>query len=292
MSAQPIRDATVRLHDGRALAYCEWGRTEGPAVLAFHGSPGSRVWWPGLPHTEAAGVRLVTVDRPGCGNSDPLPGRTIGGWAGDVAELTEALGIGRFGVVGWSGGAPYAASVAASMPDRLTGTCIVSSASITYTLGPTTPDEEDEHLIDMIRTIGHAEATLRYVEENRAWAEGLLKDPASLTELDEIAEGDRWLFDDPAESKGLNDMTREAVRQGAIGACSDWIGLLAPWGFSLNEIEAHVHLWHGGQDTWVDRNDFERVAAEIPHSTLTVWPDAGHFGIAKHWSDVLGTALG
>ena len=43
----------------------------------------------------------------------------------------------------------------------------------------------------MIRTIGHTEATLRYVEENRGWAEGLLKDPSSLTHLDEIAEGDR-----------------------------------------------------------------------------------------------------
>ena len=99
--AAPIRDATVRLRDGRALAYCEWGHAEGPAVLAFHGSPGSRVWWPALHHTEVAGVRLVTVDRPGCGASDPQSGRTIAGWAGDVTELTKALGIERSA---WSAG--------------------------------------------------------------------------------------------------------------------------------------------------------------------------------------------
>ena len=100
------------------------------------------------------------------------------------------------------------------------------------------------------------------------------------------------LFDHPRAEGGLNDMTREAVRQGAIGACSDWIGLLAPWGFSVAEIEVDVHLWHGAQDSWVDRDDFERVVTAIPRSTLTVWPDAGHFGVAKYWPDVLEAALG
>jgi pimeloyl-ACP methyl ester carboxylesterase len=49
-----------------------------------------------------------------------------------VAELAKAVGIARFGVVGWSAGAPYAAAVAAAMPDLLTGVCIASSASFTY----------------------------------------------------------------------------------------------------------------------------------------------------------------
>jgi hypothetical protein len=33
------------------------------------------------------------------------------------------------------------------------------------------------------------------------------------------------------------------------------------------------------------------VVAAIPHAALTVWPDAGHFGPAKHWADVLAAAL-
>ena len=71
--AAPLRDATIRLSDGRLLAYCEWGNDTGPAVLAFHGSPGSRVWWPGAEITAAAGARLLTVDRPGYGGSDHSP---------------------------------------------------------------------------------------------------------------------------------------------------------------------------------------------------------------------------
>jgi hypothetical protein len=41
-----FRDDAVRIRDGRMLAFCEWGHSDGPAVLAFHGSPGSRLWWP------------------------------------------------------------------------------------------------------------------------------------------------------------------------------------------------------------------------------------------------------
>ncbi len=106
MASGPVRDTTIRLGDGRALAYCEWGDASGPAVLAFNGNPGSRAWWPGEDATAAAGVHLITVDRPGYGGSDPLPGRPIAGWADDVAELTESNGIVGFGVVGWSAGAP------------------------------------------------------------------------------------------------------------------------------------------------------------------------------------------
>ena len=71
--AAPLRDATIRLRDGRSLAYCEWGHEGGPVVLAFHGSPGSRVWWPGAEVTAAAGARLVTVDRPGYGGVRTAP---------------------------------------------------------------------------------------------------------------------------------------------------------------------------------------------------------------------------
>jgi pimeloyl-ACP methyl ester carboxylesterase len=284
-------DATVRMRDGRGLAYCEWGDAGGPAVLAFHGAPGSRVWWPDEDTTAAAGVRLVAADRPGYGRSDPLTGRPIVGWVDDVVDLTQALGIERFGVVGWSGGAPYAAAVAARLPDRLTGVCVVSSGSLGYFDGVTEPDDEDEHIAELVERFGLDEATIRYAEENREWAEGVSQNPMSLFAVGDIPAGDRWLFDGPPGS-GVLPQLREGVRQGAIGVATDWALQVTPWGFSLDEIEPAVHCWHGAQDPWVDLDDFKRVVAAFPQSTLTVWPDGGHFGIARHWGDVLGAALG
>jgi pimeloyl-ACP methyl ester carboxylesterase len=71
---EPIRDERVRLRDGRALAYAEWGDEHGRPVFFFHGSPLSRLRCPDGEATEAAGVRLVAVDRPGFGGSDLQPG--------------------------------------------------------------------------------------------------------------------------------------------------------------------------------------------------------------------------
>jgi pimeloyl-ACP methyl ester carboxylesterase len=286
------RGSIVRLGDGRELAWCEWGVPTGPAVLAFHGTPASRVWWPGEALTTAAGVRLITVDRPGYGRSDPLPGRRVIDWAEDVAELTELCGIDRFGVVGWSGGAPYAAAVAAALPSRLTGVCIACSASITCALPGVELDDDDRRVIDLLERFGPAEAASRYAEEQRAWADRVRKDPATLFGVSDAAEGDRWVLEDAAVANGLYSCFREAMRQGAIGVAGDLVALFTPWGFSLEQIEPHVDLWHGAQDDFVTVEAIERVAALVPRAALTTWPDVGHFGVARYWGSVLAAALG
>ena len=66
-TARPRADATITLADGRTLAYCEWGNPTGSPVLLVHGAPGSRLLCPDEDATAGAGVRLLTVDRPGYG---------------------------------------------------------------------------------------------------------------------------------------------------------------------------------------------------------------------------------
>ena len=67
-------------------------------------------------------MRLISVDRPGIGLSDPLPGRRLLDWADDVRELANALELRRFRVVGLSGGglAPFSAERLAEEFERLT----------------------------------------------------------------------------------------------------------------------------------------------------------------------------
>jgi pimeloyl-ACP methyl ester carboxylesterase len=292
MARVPLVDSTVRLADGRVLAWCEWGDADGPVVLAFHGTPGSRVWWPGEAETIAAGARLIVLDRPGYGLSDPLPGRRTVDWAADVAEFIELCGIGRFGAVGWSGGAPYAAAVAATMPDRLTGVCIACSASISCALPGFELDDDDRHVLELIERFGPAEAARRSADEDRDWAAGLRADPTTLLGIDDVADGDRWVFEDVGLADPFYESVREAMRQGAIGSASDWIAQLTPWGLSFADIEPEVHLWHGAQDATVELENFERVANLLPRATLTIWPDVGHFGPVRYWGDVLEAALG
>ena len=115
-TTRPRADATIMLADGRALAYCEWGDPTGSPVLLVHGGPGSRLLCPDEDATVAAGVRLLTVDRPGYGGSAPRPDPTLLDWADDVQALADRLGLERFAVVGFSAGGGYALACTARMP--------------------------------------------------------------------------------------------------------------------------------------------------------------------------------
>ncbi len=64
--------------------------------------------------------RVVAVDMPGYGCSDPVPGQpTIADYAGVMLEVLDALRIGRAVVVGHHTGAVIAVELAAAAPERV-----------------------------------------------------------------------------------------------------------------------------------------------------------------------------
>ena len=75
-----------------------------PPLLLVHGAPGSRLLCPDEDATAVAGVRLLTLDRPGYGGSNARPDPSLLGWADDVQALADRLGLERFAVVGFSAG--------------------------------------------------------------------------------------------------------------------------------------------------------------------------------------------
>src|SRR3954471_15439771 len=124
------REGEIRLDDGRTLAYAEWGDPDGWPVLGCHGSPSSRL----ERHVEdpepsgRGGVRLVAPAGPGCGRSEPSPGRRVLDWPGDVAQLLEHLGIARLAVLSLSRGAAYAPGCAHVLGDRVHAVGILGGA--------------------------------------------------------------------------------------------------------------------------------------------------------------------
>jgi pimeloyl-ACP methyl ester carboxylesterase len=289
------RDGVLRLRDGRALAYREWGDPLGAPVVFAHGTPASRVWCPD-PHqdaTQASAVRLITVDRPGIGGSDVQLGLTVGGWASDVAELADGLGLERFGVVGLSAGGPWAAACAALIPERLTGVGIASSRALAQFNLRERPQaleefgEDDRHAFDLVRELGPEEAAKSLAADDEEWARGLFEHPEKSLDGFEPPEGDKWFFEDPLQVELLLEGRRESARQRAVGFAWETVAIMQPWSFRLADISIPVHLWHGGQDEHVPLATQEFAAKTIPNAHLTIWPDAGHRGMAKHWRDVL-----
>jgi pimeloyl-ACP methyl ester carboxylesterase len=289
----PLRDDAIRLSDGRRLAYAEWGDPRGATVFLFHGTPLSRLWCPSGTITASAGVRLVTVDRPGVGGSDVLAGRTYADWPRDVGELADALGVGRFGVVGWSAGGAYAAACAALIPERLAGVGIGASplAKFDSALNPALYEElepDERRLFELAQhdpqAAAHAAAEV-YGERLRTFRDR----PETIFDGYEIPEGEREFHEDPEQLRLFFEAVREAVRQGPQAYAWELIDAFLPWGFRLVDIASNVYVWYGEQDTVVERRYIDLLVETLPHAHLTLWPDSGH-GPDHHWDDVLNAA--
>jgi len=121
----------LKLKDGRNLAFEQYGAENGIPVVFQHGLGDSRLArHPDDKLTTKAGIRLITVDRPGYGESSPHHGRTFLNWLPDIEQLTDYLKIDRFGVLSHSGGSPYALAIAYKLKDR------VSKVVLASPLGP------------------------------------------------------------------------------------------------------------------------------------------------------------
>lgn len=71
---------------------------------------------------EEFGIRLVTYDLPGFGESDPQPNRNLESSALDMSYLASVVGINdKFWVVGYSGGSIHTWASLRYIPDRLAG---------------------------------------------------------------------------------------------------------------------------------------------------------------------------
>ena len=103
----------------------------------------------------------------------------------------------------------------------------------------------------------------------------------------EAAEGDRWFFEDASRTAIFYEHLRETWRQGLDAIKWELVDAFQPWGFRLADISVPVTIFHGGQDPWVAQEYIDFQVNTIPNSTLVVWPDGGHLGFVKHWSEVL-----
>jgi pimeloyl-ACP methyl ester carboxylesterase len=284
------RDRTITLPDGRVLGYAEWGDPGGPPVLYFHGVPASRldpVCFPDAPNE--AGVRLISVDRPGMGLSTFQPHRKIARWPADVAALADHLSLERFGVVGWSGGGPYVFACAAALADRLTGA--VSVAGVKPLDGPGAMDGMSTPEVRLTRLCLKAPPVARLVLGTVFRVTRVRPDQAYKGFRDEVSESDQRVIESmPEEGKRMGWFI-ESGRQGAKGPVHDYRAL-ADWGFDLGQVKTPVSVWQGDADQLVPMAHAEDLAARAPGTTLHRCPGEGHLAMVTHAAEILTEAAG
>jgi pimeloyl-ACP methyl ester carboxylesterase len=284
----------LRLPDGRALAYDDVGDPGGQPVVYLHGTPDSRLArHPDDGLAVAAGARLLAIDRPGAGGSDPPPDG--GGWslAGDVSALLDALGVARVALVGWSSGGLAALGVAASLGRR------VGAVATVGTLPPV------EAYADAVVVGALGQRRRPFVElASELLAEGvspveiaaevaphLVPDPIDEARaLDAVLEaagedGRRELDQVPGAGEQLARALVDAARGGHRGLAAQIVEQLAP-GLDLQRVTAPVVLWHGAADDVGPPAVGAWLAARLPDATVEVVPGGHHLLLAR-WVDVL-----
>src|SRR5580700_10125376 len=120
----------VMTADGRTLAVEDAGTPGGLPVMVHVGTPNSRhLYGRTVADAAARGLRLISYDRPGYGESTPQPGRTMADAAGDVRAICAALGIDRLAMWGISGGGPHVLACAALLPDLVVAAASLASSA-------------------------------------------------------------------------------------------------------------------------------------------------------------------
>ncbi len=287
-------DTQIQLKDGRTLAFAGYGDPQGRPVLHFHGTPSSRLEG-SLPLVDESatrlGIRLLIPDRPGMGDSDFQPGRTLLDWPADMLELADALGLERFAVVGLSGGGPYAAACAYRIPQRLTTAGIVSGVSPLNV--PHVFEGMDRSDRQMFGLAGRAPWLLRLV----LWytAHELCRNPdrALARMAVELSAPDRAVLAEGDIKEAFIRTSLEAFRHGTRGATWDCVLFAHPWGFRPQDIRMPVYLWHGEADTTCPIAMGRYMAGAIPDCNAHLIPQEGHYSlIARHYEEVLTALVG
>lgn len=277
-----MTDHRVSTSDGRILAVRDHGPDDGRPVLVHNGTPNSRLLPPDeVARSQAAGVRLISYDRPGYGGSDRQEGRTVADCAQDVRAIAAGLGIGRLPVWGISGGGPHALACAALLEDLVPAVGVLASPApwgaegLDYFAGMGELNVEDTKLYFTDRPAARAkcEADRREMldlsaDDLYAYLQTLLSpvDAAVLTQ---------------GLAEYLVQSTRSGMAPGWEGWWDDGVAMNEPWGFAVESIRTPVLLRHGRQDRFVPFGHGEWLAARIPGVDARLTDDDGHLTLTE-----------
>jgi pimeloyl-ACP methyl ester carboxylesterase len=245
---------SVSLPNGVRLEYVEQGDPGGVPVVFLHGVTDSwRSFQLVLPHLPSS-IRAFAVSQRGHGDSARPDSYRAKDFAQDIREFADAVGIGRFVLVGHSMGATNAQRFAIDHPERLRGLVFIGSFG------------------------GYSGNAV--IEE--FWTSELsrLEDPIT----DRLARG----FQESTLARRIPAWYLEAVvAESRKVPARVWRACFAAFRddectAELGRIRVPTLLLWGDRDALAPREDQSIMLDRIPGSRLVVYEGCGH---ALHWED-------
>jgi pimeloyl-ACP methyl ester carboxylesterase len=248
------------LHDvvcnGSTVRYLDIG--DGPAILLVHGLAGTWRTWVRNLTALAESHRVIAVDLPGFGRSEPLHGSVMLGRLSDaLAAVLEVLEIPYAVVVGHSMGGLVAERLALDHADRVRGLALICTGGVRFPPGVRAAFVSvlvGANLLFRSELRRALLFRLPYVEH--AITRGFVGDPGSLTP----------------------ELSRELMRGlGTAGYLPCLIaGTAEDFASELPLISCPTVIVAGGRDRLAPDGFAQRLAELIPHGELRVWDDVGH----------------
>jgi pimeloyl-ACP methyl ester carboxylesterase len=277
--------AALRLPDGRAMAWAEYGSARGLPCVLIPDTGSSRLAPGWLLHDSAlpAAIRLLAIDRPGIGASDPIGFGGTEQPAEDLRRLVETLAVGRVAVVGIGRGADDALAFAARYPTLVSS---VSAVSVRLPSG----ESRRRALLHPRRRPGRNWAGPLACWVKTAGKDADLTDESTwrrmLDRLDPKAAevlADRWMESDfrdavAADAAQINPAWTAPAR--ALGSPA--------WVLDPGAVRVPVEVWQGRHETGTTLASVQEFSADLPGWTVRSAP--GSSAVLGAWTDILGVA--
>ena len=275
-----LRD--IRLHDGRRLAYREYGSLSGRALLMFHEGMGSSLLPPGV-HTLAKelGLRVLSAERPGFGQSDARDDYSFDGVADDMIELCDQLGVEQVRIAAILSGGPSAMQTAIRLGDRAAGVLLCSAR-------PPRPTVKSGGIMTQFRqrmqrhpwVIDSFYAILRLRMSN-----GMT--PSMMQTATTESPGDRAFINaNPWVGKFMSAYVGEALARGSRGPSDEMKAFHRAGNLNVEDLKCRLVVWHGEHDHFaplVDLMDYLGDRAD----EVRVVPKTGHLLALQLWDEML-----
>lgn len=308
----------ILLPDGRHLAYQEQGVSADRArfsMISAHPFLSSRL--AGIPGVKTSlleefGIRLVTYDLPGFGESNPHPKRNLQSSALDMLQLSYAVNVTeKFWVLGYSGGSMHAWAALRYIPDRVAGALMVAPVINPYEPSMTKKERSriwenwtsQRKLMYMLARRFPSSLAFLYRRSFLSGNHGQIDKWLSLS----VGKRDGALIEEPTFDRFWQRDVEESVRQRNVKPFVEEAVLqVSDWGFRLSDLKIQkkrqgkgifhwlksiysqaeeeltgflgpIHIWQGMDDKVVPPSMTDFVQRVIPGAMVHKLLYDGHF---------------
>jgi pimeloyl-ACP methyl ester carboxylesterase len=284
------RKDVVQLPDGAVVAFQEYGDPLGTPVIFCHGWPSSRTMAQLADEpARALGIRIISPDRPGISGSSVQLDRKLSDWPRVVEQLANDLEIAEFRILAISGGAPYAYATAIAMPERVRAIAIIGGVI------PFAELKDFKGLLPLYRwMLAFYRNQPRLLRQLFFLARPFLSFRAPirvrplLLKMLLLRPCDAASLRDDAAFEAIFESQRRAWRGSVEGVLVDAQIYAQPWGFTVEDVQVPVRLWHGMEDRAFAVRLAEEMANRFPNCKTRFIQNEGHYSLPiRHMREIL-----